>query len=89
MEEIAKKLLKELKKNLEKIRVQTIGSSKIQKFHTMKQEAKKQGETAIQSANKALSSSSQTLEGAVKGQFEKKVTEAFEKQQQTLDKLSS
>ncbi|MFC0234127.1 hypothetical protein ACFFIF_09015 [Vagococcus entomophilus] len=89
MEEIAKKLLKELKKNLEKIRVQAIGSSKIQKSHTMKQEAKKQGETAIQSANKALSSSSQTLESAVKGQFEKKVTEAFEKQQQTLDKLSS
>lgn len=89
MEELAKKLLKELKKNLEKIRVQAIGSSKIQKSHTKKQEAKKQGETAINSAKKALSSSYQTLEGAVKGQFGKKVTATFEKQQQTLDKLSS
>ncbi|MBO0423247.1 hypothetical protein BCR22_05115 [Enterococcus plantarum] len=89
MEELAKKLLKELKKNLEKIRVQAIGSAKIQKSHNMKQESKKQGETAIESAKKALSSSSQIVEGAVKGQFGKKVTEAFEKQQQTLDKLSS
>lgn len=89
MEELAKKLLKELQKKLEKIRVQAIGSAKIQKSHSKKQEAKKQGETAIESAKKALSSSSQTLEGAVKGQFGKNVTEAFEKQQQTLDKLSS
>ncbi|MBP2097858.1 MULTISPECIES: hypothetical protein [Enterococcus] len=89
MEELAKKLLKELKKNLEKIRVQAIGSAKIQKSHTKKQEAEKQGQTAIESAKTALSSSSQTLEGAVKGQFGKKVTETFEKQQQTLDKLSS
>lgn len=89
MEELAKKLLKELKKNLEKIRVQAIGSAKIQKSHSKKQEAEKQGQTAIESAKTALSSSSQTLEGAVKGQFGKKVTETFEKQQQTLDKLSS
>lgn len=89
MEELTKKLLKDLQKKLEKIRVQAIGSAKIQKSHSKKQEAKKQGETVIESAKKALSSSSQTLEGAVKGQFGKKVTEAFEKQQQTLDKLSS
>ncbi|MFD2386857.1 hypothetical protein [Enterococcus rivorum] len=77
MEELAKKLLKELKKNLEKIRVQAIGSAKIQKSHTKKQEAEKQGQTAIESAKTALSSSSQTLEGAVKGQFGKKVTETL------------
>ncbi|PZL70036.1 hypothetical protein CI088_16145 [Enterococcus plantarum] len=89
MGRISKKIIERVKKNLEKIRVQAIGSAKIQKSHNIKQESKKQGETAIESAKKALSSSSQTLEGAVKGQFGKNVTEAFEKQQQTLDKLSS
>lgn len=89
MEELAKKLLEELKKNVEKICVQAIGSAKMQKSHIKKQEAEKHGETAIESAKKALSSSSETLEGTVKGQFGKKVTETFEKQQQTLNKLSS
>lgn len=85
MEELAKKLLKELKKNLEKIRVQAIGSAKLQKSYTQNQEAKKQGEIAVDSAKKALVSSSQTLEGAVKGQFGTKVTKLLENQQQSLN----
>lgn len=87
MEELTKKLLKELKKNLEKIRVQAIGTAKIQKSNAKQQEADKQGDEAAESAKKALASSSQTLEGAIKGQFGTKVTEVFEKQRQTLDKL--
>ncbi|MBF8807072.1 MAG: hypothetical protein IC227_00005, partial [Enterococcus lacertideformus] len=45
-------------------------------------------EITIKRAKKALASSSQALESAVKGQFGTKITDVLEKQQQTLDKLS-
>lgn len=87
MEEFTKNLLKDLQKNLEKISVLAIGGAKIQKSYTSKQDTKKQGETAIESAKKALDSSSKTLGSSIKGQFGTKVTEVFEKQQQTLDNI--
>lgn len=87
MEELANKLLKELKKSLEKIRVQAIGGAKVQKSYASKQRAEKQGKTAAENVKKALIHSSNTLEGSIKGQFGTQITEIFEKQQQTLDKL--
>lgn len=87
MEELTNKLLRELKKSLEKIRVQAIGGAKVQKSYESKQNTEKQSEIAVENAKKALVSSSKTLEGSIKGQFGTQVTEIFEKQQQTLDNL--
>ncbi|MGK0552185.1 hypothetical protein ACSFB8_08545 [Enterococcus faecalis] len=89
LEEFAKKLLKQLQKNLEKIRVQAIGVAKLQQTYQKQQTAQQQGQEAIESAKKVLENTSQTLETTIQGQFGAKVTEVFEKQQQTLTKLSS
>ncbi|EGO8862447.1 hypothetical protein KVJ52_001407 [Enterococcus faecalis] len=87
MEEIVEKLFKELQKSLEKISVQTIGRVNAQKAYTNQQKAQKEGKVAIESAKKTVSSTEQTLEGSLKGQFGKKITEVLKEQQQTLDKL--
>lgn len=87
MEELAEKILKELKKSLEKIRVQTTGLVKIQKANAIKQKYEEQEEIAVDGAKETLSSSSRTIEEVVKGQFGSKVIALIDVQSQWLSEL--
>lgn len=87
MLEAIEKLLKDYKKNLQKISVKTTASALLQKKDAIVKKAKKSGETESDSAKNSISSAISGLEETVKGQFGKKVTQVLDEQGKMLDKL--
>lgn len=87
--DIVDQLIKQAQKELQKIQIQALGiaSSYVSKRHRTEthQSAKKE----LDSSNKSLSKNSVDLKSAIEGQFSKKLTETFEKQQQMLDSIKN
>lgn len=79
---------KELKKNAQKESIASaIGHSMNQKKQTNKDKANQSGETKLSSLKTNMTSVSESMGNAVKGQFGKKVKETFKKQSENLDKF--
>lgn len=87
MLEVLEELLKEYKKNVQKTKVRAVGRSGVTSTNSLKQAVKLLGEQESKSAKTTISKATTGLESTVKGQFGKKVTTVFNRQQQTLDKF--
>lgn len=57
----------------------------LQQSNSKKNKVKTEGKTTLEEAKSSISQTTTGLQGAVKGQFGKKITETFEKQKQKLD----
>ncbi|MFK4567909.1 hypothetical protein [Enterococcus sp. UD-01] len=87
MLEAIEKLLKEYKKNLQKMSAQATAMALVQKKDSLVKKTKKSGETESESAKSSIISATSGLGETVKGQFGKKVTQVFEEQGKMLDKF--
>lgn len=87
MLEAIEQLLKEYKKNLQKMSARATALALLQRKDTMVQKTKKSGETESESAKNAISSATSGLQETVKGQFGNKVTQVLEEQGKMVDKL--
>ncbi|MCO6018347.1 hypothetical protein CKN86_01835 [Carnobacterium divergens] len=85
MTEIVEKAFEELQKKLQKITIMGIAINKIGISSKNQKQVEKIGETELENIKATLSSSSKSLEHAIKGHFGKKLTEVLDKQKQTLD----
>ncbi len=85
MVEVLERLLKEYRKNAQKIKVRAIGRSGANSKEIKKRIITRLGTIESRNAQKSISKATKGLEETVKGQFGTKVTEVFEKQKQTLD----
>lgn len=89
MDEFTNNSLRDLGKQLERTRVQAIGKEKLQELSTTKFETQYKATRTVIKAKNALTSSSEKLQKAVKGEFGTKITEILEKQEKILDDLYS
>lgn len=87
MLEAIEKLLKEYKKNLQKMSAQATAMALVQKKDSLVKKTKKSGETESESAKSSITSATNGLGETVKGQFGKKVTQVLEDQGKMLDKF--
>ncbi len=87
MLETIEKLLKEYKKNLQKVSAQAAAMALIQKKDNFVNKTKKSGETESESAKGSITSAASGLGETVKGQFGKKVTQVLDEQGKMLDKF--
>ncbi|ALS02702.1 hypothetical protein ATZ33_15355 [Enterococcus silesiacus] len=87
MLEAIEKLLKEYKKNLQKMSAQATAMALVQKKGSLVKKTKKSGETESESAKNSITSATSGLGETVKGQFGKKVTQVLDEQGKMLDKF--
>ena len=87
MLEAIEKLLKEYKKNLQKMSAQATAMGLVQKKDSLVKKTKKSGETESESAKNSITSATSGLGETVKGQFGKKVTQVLDEQGKMLDKF--
>lgn len=87
MLETIEKLLKEYKKNLQKVSAQAAAMALTQKKDNFVNKTKKSGETESESAKGSIISATSGLGETVKGQFGKKVTQVLDEQGKMLDKF--
>lgn len=87
MLEAIEKLLKEYKKNLQKMNAQATAMALVQKKDSLVKKTKKSGEMESESAKSSITSATNGLRETVKGQFGKKVTQVLEDQGKMLDKF--
>lgn len=87
MLEAIEKLLKEYKKNLQKMSAQATAMALVQKKDSLVKKTKKSGETESESAKSYITSATSVLGETVKGQFGKKVTQVLDEQGKMLDKF--
>lgn len=80
MLEAIEKLLKEYKKNLQKMNAQATAMALVQKKDSLVKKTKKSGETESKSAKNVITSAARGLGKIVKGQFGKKVTQVLDEQ---------
>ncbi|EUJ26746.1 hypothetical protein MFLO_13855 [Listeria floridensis FSL S10-1187] len=83
--EVLEDLLKEFQKNNQKIQVQALGMQHIRTGEAADKRVRKTGKEEIKMAKTSVSKTSSCLQEAVKGNFGKKVTEVFEKQEEMLE----
>lgn len=81
------KLWKDFQKSNQKIRIWSHAMMKAEKRAANQQKIKKIEKNELETVKKAISTSSEGLQGSIKGQFGKKVKEVFDEQKQTLDTL--
>lgn len=89
MEEFVTVLLQGLTSDIGGVLVKAIGLIKKQQSSSKKTAMKAKGKKSIASAKKGISSASESLEAGIKGQFGTAVAELFDKEEKTLEKLSS
>ncbi|WP_375179034.1 hypothetical protein [Enterococcus rotai] len=85
MLEMLNDLLKKIEKENQKTNVRAIGMATLQQSNSKKNKVKTEGKSTLEEAKSSISQTTTGLQGAVKGQFGKKITETFEKQKQKLD----
>lgn len=81
------KLLKEYKKNLQKMSAQTTALALVQRKESLVKKAKKSGETESESAKTSITSAASGLGETVKGQFGKKIGQVLDEQGNMLNKF--
>lgn len=84
-ERVRKDREKAFRKENQRLAIEGIGKGATEQKNTDKESLKTKGETALKEAGTMISSSGSSLQESIKGQFGKKITEVFDKQQQTLD----
>lgn len=85
MLEAIEKLLKEYKKNLQKMSAQATAMALVQKKDSLVKKTKKSGEAESESAKSSINSATSGLRETVKGQFGKKVIQVLDEQGKMLD----
>lgn len=85
--DIVEELLKKAKKELEKIKIQTLGIHGSMTSQGKRQTIQESSELEVKAAQQSLSKNSSELKSAIRGKFSDKLTETFEDQKQLLDNI--
>ncbi|MDG4967484.1 hypothetical protein OGZ37_13045 [Lactococcus lactis] len=85
--DIVEELLKKAKKELEKIKIQTLGIHGSMTSMGQRKTAQENAEEEVESSKTSLSKNTSELKSAIKGKFSDKLTETFEEQEQLLDNI--
>jgi Skp family chaperone for outer membrane proteins len=83
--ETLEKAFKELQKQLEKVDIMALAIEKMLESEQNQKQVKKKGKSELENTKTTLDNASEGLDYSVKGQFGKKITEVFEKQDKLLD----
>lgn len=85
--DIVEELLKKAKKELEKIKIQTLGIHGSMTSSGQRMTLQEKSEEEVKNSKSGLSKNTSELKSAIKGKFSDKLTETFEDQKQMLDNI--
>ncbi|GAB7390686.1 hypothetical protein [Lactococcus garvieae] len=85
--DIIDKLIKKAQKEMQKVQIQTKGLISAVKSSENRTKIQKESELEAEQAKQSLSKNSSELKAAIKGNFANKVSETFEKQEETLGNI--
>lgn len=85
--DIVEQLIKKAQKELQKIKIQTLGIHGSMTSQGKRQTVQESSRLEVKAAQQSLSKNSSELTLAVKGKLSDKLTETFDKQKQTLDNI--
>ncbi|MBK5077739.1 hypothetical protein IL308_13505 [Lactococcus lactis] len=85
--DIVDELIKKVQKELQKIKIQTLGKTGTVTSYKQRDKRQKSAQLESETAKQSISKNSSELKEAIKGKFSDKLSDAFEKQKQMLDNI--
>lgn len=85
--DIIDELIKKVQKELQKIKIQTLGKTGTVTSSNQREKRQKSVQLEMETAKQSISKNSSELKEAIKGKFSDKLSDTFENQKQMLDNI--